>query len=63
LAREAAREELDFFRAAIYCTNVVVDNCVGPMPSQHSPAPLINLGLPQDAHTGPLEPEVKPANP
>jgi hypothetical protein len=42
--------------------NVVVDFGVGPMPSQHTSAPLIDLCLPHDAHTGPLKPEVKPAD-
>jgi hypothetical protein len=32
------------------------------MVGQHLAAPLVGLALPHDAHTGPLQPEVDPAD-
>lgn len=40
-------------------SDVVVDSAIGPMPPQHSAAPLINFCLPQDGHTCSFESKVQ----
>jgi hypothetical protein len=49
--------------AATDGANVIVDCCVRPMPSQHTSAPLVNLGLPHDGHSCALKAEIKSSDP
>jgi hypothetical protein len=43
--------------------DVIKDVCVGPVPLQHSAAPLVDFGLPQDAHSCALKAEVEASDP
>jgi hypothetical protein len=63
LTRESTREEINPFRFIIHAPNVVINRRLRPMPTQHPPAPLINLGLPRNLHPRTLQPQVKAANP
>jgi hypothetical protein len=63
LAGESSAEKVDGFGFSVDGANVIEDGCVRPMPSQHTSAPLVDLGLPQDAHTCPLKAEVEAADP
>jgi hypothetical protein len=63
LAREAAAEEVDGFGFCVDCANIVIDGCVRPVSAQHSSAPLVDFGLPQDGHSGALKAEVEASDP